>query len=657
MAISAEVASLAVSVVTGALRLGKRLDEIQAEETALRAAVPLAFPEVKLEPSDTALRTALGKLLKSTAGIAPDPLGADRQEIERLRQQSGVRDELLAMCRKHGLLETIATRTFRPDAAFREALRARSAAWELDEAAVRDYTFFVAAGPDLRGNSLGFRIGAAVLDVLAEVAAQNTRFVISHEPTRRLVETVLVRFSEPDLAAMSGWGEVLRGALRATLNTVVDEREALAGSREWIERALSAVAHARDVAPNGDDFVLGLLRGRGFDSLLRGVLLEGADYLSEGDAEVWEEILSDVLVRASAKAEGAAGFEDFFAEHWHSLVGAGLASLQEHGPRLLDEDDAILKTTLVAAVGALADAFDAGPPDAGTLGAVIEAAVGVFADPGVLEPAVREPWLRDLIASVAGVVRDDGLRASFSQPALERYARGALEVFSRYPELIADDSELVQEVLSGVLGKMATAETFGVGPLADAAVEGALDAIAANPGLLKFDYPSALGQLAAGLAERVANGGIAGLQAEAIVAEVADVLATNEELFLAARAGLADAVVDAILDAAAEDPKGVLAGAAVVAAVRRVLAVVAARGKLLPADLAAVEARVKELAAAGLAEASKLLGRRLAQDEVPAALSDLFERMAKGETIPDPGTPEFRKLFGDIADDVTGRAA
>jgi hypothetical protein len=100
-----------------------------------------------------------------------------------------------------------------------------------------------------------------------------------------------------------------------------------------------------------------------------------------------------------------------------------------------------------------------------------------------------------------------------------------------------------------------------------------------------------------------------------------------------------------------------LAGAAVVAAVRRVLAVVAARGKLLPADLAAVEARVKELAAAGLAEASKLLGRRLAQDEVPAALSDLFERMAKGETIPDPGTPEFRKLFGDIADDVTGRAA
>jgi len=659
VAISAEVAGLAISVVSGAIKLGKRLDDIQAEEVALRSAVGLAFPDVKLDPPEQKLRSALLQLLRSTKNQTPDPLSADeRVAIAELRAApASTFFDLRAKCAQYGLLETIEVKTFKPDVAFQKALSARSSAWELSDEDVKRYTFFVAAGPDTRQNSLGFRISATLLDVLAEVAAQNTRFVISHEPTRRLVESVLTKFSEPDLANLTGWSTVLRSALRSTLNAVIDERDALAGSREWLERALNAVARARELSPKRDDFVIGLFEGRGINELFRGVLTEGADYISEGDPEIWEDILADVLTRAAEKAEGAPGFEEFFQENWHSLVGAGFRSLQVHGPKLLDEDEAILKTTLTAAVGALADAFDQGRPSAETFTSVVEAAIAVFADPGVLAPAIREPWLRDMIASVGSFVRDKGLRASFSQPALEEYARDALMVLSRYPEVLGVDEELVQSVLTDVLSGMAKVENFGVGALADAAVEGALSAIAENVDLLDMDYASVVGQLAGGLAERVAVGGIGGLQAEEILAEVTEVVATNEEIFLRARDGLAEAVIDAILDAAAEDAKGVLVGTAVVATVRRVMHVMAARGKLLVGDMEAVQERLKEIVAAGLAQASKVLGKQLAQQDVPEALVEMIDMLARGEELPDLDSSEFAKLFGKIADDVTKRAA
>ncbi len=86
--ISPEVATLAISVAAGAVKLGKRLDEIAAEERALRSNIALALPEVRLTPSDTKMRGALARLLAQTAGLDPDPLGGDRSRIKRLFDRS-----------------------------------------------------------------------------------------------------------------------------------------------------------------------------------------------------------------------------------------------------------------------------------------------------------------------------------------------------------------------------------------------------------------------------------------------------------------------------------------------------------------------------------------------------------------------------------------
>jgi len=256
-----------------------------------------------------------------------------------------------------------------------------------------------------------------------------------------------------------------------------------------------------------------------------------------------------------------------------------------------------------------------------------------------------------MIASVATVIRDEGLRKAFTQPALERYVRSALGVLSRHPAALGADGALPGALVSSVLGKMAEADALAPGPLADAAVEGALTAIAEKPGLLDFEYASAVGELAGALARRVAAGGIGSVEAEAVLADALGVVATNERLFLNARDGLANAVVDAVLDAAGEG-EGLLAGAALVAAVRGILEEVARTGLGLPEDLAALEARVKEVLAAGLAQASDDLGRRLATGDVPVVLVALVERLASLEDFPEPDSPEFAELYEDLMADL-----
>ena len=81
---------------------------------------------------------------------------------------------------------------------------------------------------------------------------------------------------------------------------------------------------------------------------------------------------------------------------------------------------------------------------------------------------------------------------------------------------------------------------------------------------------------------------------------------------------------------------------------------------MVPGELAsldAVENRVKEIVASGLAEAAKAIGKNLAQENVPAALTDLIKRWASGEPIPDLSSQEFEALFTEIAIEITARAA
>jgi hypothetical protein len=273
--------------------------------------------------------------------------------------------------------------------------------------------------------------------------------------------------------------------------------------------------------------------------------------------------------------------------------------------------------------------------------------VGVFEDPALLEGEVPEEWLRQLIASTAQVLTDeteDGLRGAFSRGALERYARNTLSVLSRYPEVLAKDSAIVQGLLKDVLGKMAAVETFGVMPLADIAVEGALAAFADNPELVDTRYAEVLGQLAGELAKQVAQNGLSGLQAEDLLESVSVTIATNDELFVQARSGLADAIVGAVLKAANADERGLLAGSALVAAIQGSLDVVAGFGLGLPASMDQVRERVQDVVAEALVLAADRLGKGLAQSDLPDLVVELVAQLARGE-LPAIGSDEFAAVF------------
>lgn len=646
MVIPSGVADLAISAATAAIKLGKRLDRIMAEEAALRSGLSLSIPPTAHVPVVTEFRRELRRFEKETRGLRPDPLREDRERIKEL-VQSGTRDELEEMCTKHGITD-FGLAVFDVDAAVSDVLLARSSAWDLEDADIRSLVFYVAAGEEHRKNSLSFRLGATVLDVLAEFAAEDARFVVEDEDTRKLVQTILTRFSKPDLSELSGWGEVVKNLLRATVNGVLDARDLVHGSREWLEVLLDGLARARDLAPNGDDFIFGIARGEGFKLLVRGILEEAAEVLSDEQSSELQQVIAGVLETAAARVEGAPDFEAYFQENWHALVGAGLGGLAEHGPRLLEGEDPILQKTLTAMVGALADSFSAGPPTGETLVSVANAAIAVFADdPDLLEGSIGEEWARELIQSLAAVAKDAGLREAFSQPALERYSRAALEVMASHPDVLAGDGELARKIVSKVLGGMARAEALSLESLGDAAVESALRAIAENPGLLDLEYAEAFGDLAGKLAERVGQKTLAGFQAEDLLRSVGEVVATNSMLFLDARDGLAQVVVETVLQLA-EDDEGLLAGAAAVATVRRVLEVFAARGNLLPEDetLTQLEARLRELLDRSLETASDQIGRSLAQADVPEALAKVVDVWAQGEL--DVADPDFAQLFEDL---------
>ncbi len=490
----------------------------------MRSSLALGFPEVREAPTIAQRKRALRKLLRETPTTARDALGRDRNKIEGLLTQSDVAAQLWRMCKKYGLTE-FDLQVFDPDAAFRQALLTRRREWSLEDSDIRSLTWFLAAGPERRQSSLAYRIAATTLDVLAETAALNPRLLVERESTRRILQAVLLRFSQPDLSAMEGWSRVLHHALSSTLDGLVDAHEYIAQGEPWIRHALSAVASARDAAPNGDEFLLGLFRGEGFRQLVKGLLEEGASAFSDDQADVFETILAAVLEEAAQRIDASPEFGAFFNDQWHHLLAAALGSLEALGPRILAGEAPILRETLVAAVGSLSESLSQGPPDGDTFVLALETAVGVIADnPELLDDQLREAWLGDLISSLALAARDQGLRSAFSRDALESYLRASLAALGRHPEILVGDGELASTLVGRILGELALVPTFGVETIADAVVVAAFEAIAEKGHLVNGEFPELVAELAAVLAEYVRDRELSAFEASEILELV---IATN----------------------------------------------------------------------------------------------------------------------------------
>lgn len=529
MPISLATAELSISIVNGIIKLGGKVDKILAEQDAGEA-------ELALPSFTTTRRTPVARLLRELADLLEDgqiSLGTDRDRIQEIVEGTAdpVQAEVEAFILKY-LPEALKLEIRNDNQFVEDQLRRLSTDWDFGDADIRRLALYVGSGRDLREGSLEWRLALAVVDVLAEFALEQQQRIVRSEAGRKVIATVLQRFTEGDLEEEATTaGLLLKRVVNATLNGLLDSREAWDGDNQWIEAILDALSDARAQAEVSDDFLLGLFQGGGYRAFIVELLEEGGERLSRKEGDAYRQILAEILREAAKQAaESQDGFQDFFQDHWTDLARAGLRSFGKYGPIILDEANPILETALLAAVRSLAETGNRDLISPDNLVAATEAAIAaVAAKPELL--AENADWAPAFYGAFASVVRDEGLRNTFSKEGLEILLLRTAAVAAENPELIVARPGFAQEVTGTILKKISEVESLRSGPLATAVVVGALTTIEQNPNLLDTRYAEILGDFAGKLAELVKARSITGLQAEDLAAAAAEAIAENPDLF------------------------------------------------------------------------------------------------------------------------------
>ena len=663
MRIPTDTTGLAIAVAAGLLKLSQRIDDIAAEEKATQGELALPEPVVISAPSALKMKQDLEALITRTAGTANPPQGEDRQQLETLLAGSPTQAELLLALERY-LPSELVFRVDDPNAITKEFLNSpRGRQWDLRDEDVVRIAFYVGAGKDLRESSLGWRLAMVLVDVAGEMVLENQEFLIKEERARVVVSAVLTRFTDSDLEdTIPHAKSLLRHTLRATLNGALDARDHLDGDIVWLEAVLDALADAREATEAEDDFLLGLVRGKGYRLLVRELLEAGGERLSANDSKVYEKIIADML-KAAGRQVGASqtGFGDFFQDHWTDLARAALRGFHAQGLAILDDQKPILRETLLAVVGALAEETNRDLLSSGTLLAAIEASIAaIAADPSLLDDSEGPSWLRTVVGSLAGVVRDEGLRKIISSQGLELLVRDALRSMGENPELLIREPDLPQKLVGRVLTSLAAAKGRRIDDLATAAVSGALTAITENPSLLGIPYAEVVSDVAKDIATHVKKRKLTNLQAAELLGVTAGAIASNPELFVDTQNALAKQVLDAVLKEAGEDQAKLLAGKAIVLVAQRALTIVSARGKGLIGDGGAekLRDRLEAVVNAGLKATAAELGKRINRDAAPLVIAELLYRWSLGE-VPnlDTGDAGFTATIAELADAAMREAA
>jgi hypothetical protein len=173
------------------------------------------------------------------------------------------------------------------------------------------------------------------------------------------------------------------------------------------------------------------------------------------------------------------------------------------------------------------------------------------ADPNLITQDVDSPWLKTLINSVVETSAAQGTSRLFSKKSLESMISHSLKTFSAHPELLVKKPGLLQELTGSILKQVGGVDSFGTEIVATAAVKGALNAVAENPQLLDSDYAELVSGFAAKLAGLVADKSLTQVQAADIAAAGAEAVLLNPALFIEYENKATEAVVDAVLKAAA----------------------------------------------------------------------------------------------------------
>lgn len=652
--ITPATAELAVSIAKGLIKLAGRLDALLAEKHAVTGDLILPMPPVSGGPTGVQMVKELQRLLKDTAERSPDPLGKDREKISALLDETPPDPALVQEFFAKYFPDAVNPPVIKPDAQYLVALRKAVPTLDLSDEDTRLAAFYVASGRDDRQIGYGMRIGLLVVDVLAEFGAENTGLFLRDARVRSVVQSVLERFSKPELEDFDEWSPLLRHALSATLNGVFDARAALLGDSQWLTLVLDVLAEARAYKEGGDDFLLGLFQGRGYRLLISKGLARAAEVLAEDSAEPFKQIAAEVL-KTAAPLAAKSSFRNFFSEHWGDLLRAGLSGLEKQGPKLLEGQSPLLQTVLVAMVGRLAETPNAQFLSSETLFRLTDAAIAAVAKkPELLTGGVKEPWLEELLNSFISTVGRQGIRLTFSEEGLEGIITDAAGAFAQHPELIIARPGLLQEVVLGILKAVRGLNSLDAKSIAGAAVQGSLQAIADHPALLDTRYANLIADFAGSVAKLVEAKTLTGLEASAIVSAAVESMLRNPILFDEAEDNLAGAVLDAVLGAAGQQQVKLIAGATLVATLREVLLVIARNGKpQVSQPMDQFTSRLTEVVVAGLKAAEAELGHRLDMPAIPQAIAGLVGAWARGELATlDPNTRAFQDLFAALCTTV-----
>jgi len=581
MTIPTSTANAAMSIVSGLVRLTGRVDRIMAEQTALREDLALPGKVVIKPPPAIQMLRELQTYRDDTAGQQPDPIAGRRDELSALLAQQQPAEDKLVAWMEEVLPDKLTFDVDDPSGKFAATLKTRRGAWDLDDDEIRQLAYYLGPGEDLRETKLPWQLAMSIVDVLSEVVLENQSLIFREDRARPVLVAVLERFSDAELGQVGSHRTFLRVVLKATLNGTLDSVDALNSDKVWVNGVLSAMATARQNTPAGDDFVVGLVQGRGYPLLIGSLLHEGAGFLSSSDASEFERVAADVLTTAGTAVQQRRDFERFFQDHWGDLLRAGLNSVHANGNAILDDTDPLLRNALLASVEVLSKTDNRSFLSGDTLTTVVEAAVGAVAlEPGLLD-GVDEKWLRELLESTAGVIASNGVRKAFSSNGLNALMQTVLADFARQPELLVAKPGLPREVLGTILEALAAAETPRLETIATAGVQSVLDALTANPDLIHTRYPGIVAALSGELAVALEDLEITRDEAAEILGGVATNIAASPALVGIDQDGLPAEIFATFLGSLAKHRGDLLTSTAIRELAIGVFDVVAADPKLL----------------------------------------------------------------------------
>jgi hypothetical protein len=645
--LTSEAAGLIINAAKGLLKIQRRVDQVLAEKEATEAPLAIPLPDIRRTPTLPQMRSALTKLLEDTNDDDPDPLDPDRDDIRDAVENDASR--LFELMGRH-LPEQALGPVISLNSEFVAALHPD---WASDPD-LRVAAFFVGAGRDFREKSYTWRLALTVADVVAEFGAENAALFVRDESAQGIVAAVLARFGEADLQRLDSTGDLLRVALAATLEGVLDARAFVRTGEAWVASLLDAIVAARAAMPEGQqgDFVLGLLRGEGYPRLVGSLLEAAATRLDEDEARDFKDVTADFLREVGDVVSSRPSFRGFFEDHWGDLLRAGLGALERNGPALMRGESPLLTAVLTAVARDLSTRPNSKLLSGDLLYGIANAAIGaVAANPDLVDDVVDQAWLGALIGSVTSTVANEGLRESFSKKGLEALWKDTLTAFARHPELIVERSELGRELLRGVLTALAETEALAAEELATAAVGGALSALGEHPELIEFQYTNLVASLSGKVGALVKARGLTRTQGGELLRVVTTTVSENPALLIDGEKRLVGWATDAVIAAAAEDGGGLLSGGMLTRVIEETITALGTSGRaaLKNHSVADFPSELQALVTAGLVRAEKEMGNQIGLSAVPSVIGALVIAWSRGEiATSDAENDNFRRLFSEL---------